>query len=813
MRRLPRRWTILIAYFLLGGYAVAAQAMLLREAQVLLFGSELSWGLVLAFWLSGVALGAHLAGRRIERARRPGLVLGVAGLAMPLVLVGEVVLLRVARPLLGVGPGQYVGLGPMVAVAAAAAVPVSVWVGLAFPAASALVGREALDGASKARAVGWVYLAESAGSLVGGALWSFVGVSYPDVFWVIVGPGSLVAAAMVLVVADRTARVWLIGVAGLAAVGLALLQTVVYLRGAERVSAGTVGWEHALNRWTILRRWESFAPGLELETCFDTRHQNVAVGRLQDQFSLYTNGTVAATWPNPYELAVEAHLMACQHPSPRRILVLGGGLEGLLKELLAHGPDRLDLVMLDERPYEAVYARLPEADRRAADAVRPTTHFTDARRFVKRNRAAGRPPYDLVVLAASEPSSVLEARLYTEEFFAELAGAMADDGVLAFSLTGSVGHWGPEASHYVGSIVAPLVRVFPDVLLTFGATMHVFAARSKDVLTADGGILARRYEERGVASDYFDPLWFEGASDLLDAAKRADLRARLARHPPRLVNTDERPAAALYRMVLWQRTTGAAHAGADAPPEDRAVLLESLLDLRMEWVLAAVAGATTLAALAGAPRGRRGLRTGALLWSVGTTGFAGMAVEIVLLYTFQTLYGYVYSMVGLVIGVFMAGLVAGSYWMTRRLRRTRAEPRRRPGLGTVLALDVAVAVFAAGLVIILALLRTAAADWPVQVATFALVAVAGMLGGLVFPLAAAVFVRDRPETGRAAGAIDAADHVGACAGALVTGVVLVPVLGVSGTCLVVASLKVASGLFVACARLTSAGPRTAALGR
>lgn len=112
------------------------------------------------------------------------------------------------------------------------------------------------------------------------------------------------------------------------------------------------------------------------------------------------------------------------------------------------------------------------------------------------------------------------------------------------------------------------------------------------------------------------------------------------------------------------------------------------------------------------------------------------------------------------------------------------------------ALDLAVTVFAAGLVLILAALRASSADWPVQLATFGLVAAAGVLGGLVFPLAAAVRLGDDPGIARAASVIDAADHIGACAGALVTGVALVPVLGISGTLLVVVTMKALSAALV-----------------
>jgi predicted membrane-bound spermidine synthase len=114
-----------------------------------------------------------------------------------------------------------------------------------------------------------------------------------------------------------------------------------------------------------------------------------------------------------------------------------------------------------------------------------------------------------------------------------------------------------------------------------------------------------------------------------------------------------------------------------------------------------------------------------------------------------------------------------------------------------------VTAFAAGLVLILAALRASSADWPVQLATFGLVAAAGVLGGLVYPIAACVRLGDDPRIERVAGAVSAADSLGACAGALVTGVALVPVLGISGTLLVVVTMKALSALLVGGASLTT----------
>ena len=62
----------------------------------------------------------------------------------------------------------------------------------------------------------------------------------------------------------------------------------------------------------------------------------LAVGRRAGQYTLYCDGQVSADFPDPYTFVPLAHFWMCEHPSPRRVLVLGGGAEGLLAEILRH---------------------------------------------------------------------------------------------------------------------------------------------------------------------------------------------------------------------------------------------------------------------------------------------------------------------------------------------------------------------------------------------------------------------------------------------------------------------------------------------
>jgi predicted MFS family arabinose efflux permease len=84
-----------------------------------------------------------------------------------------------------------------------------------------------------------------------------------------------------------------------------------------------------------------------------------------------------------------------------------------------------------------------------------------------------------------------------------------------------------------------------------------------------------------------------------------------------------------------------------------------------------------------------------------------------------------------------------------------------------------------------------AVDHPALIAAWS--SVAGVMTGTAFTalLGRAAAEADGDERSAAA-AIESADHLGAALGALVTGVIWVPVFGITATCLLFALLKLAS---------------------
>jgi spermidine synthase len=172
-----------------------------------------------------------------------------------------------------------------------------------------------------------------------------------------------------------------------------------------------------------------------------------------------------------------------------------------------------------------------------------------------------------------------------------------------------------------------------------------------------------------------------------------------------------------------------------------------------------------------------------------TTGLCGMALEMVLIFVFQGLYGYVYTRMGLIVAAFMLGLVLGA-----PSGRWVASGQRSWAWAGLAGIEIVLLVCALAVSRLVGLSQAG-----VEILIYVAVVVVGWGVGAEFPVVNRLYIDAGGTLGTAAAITDATDHFGAAAGALVMGVILVPVLGMAASCVVLAALKLAGLLFLSSA--------------
>jgi spermidine synthase len=185
----------------------------------------------------------------------------------------------------------------------------------------------------------------------------------------------------------------------------------------------------------------------------------------------------------------------------------------------------------------------------------------------------------------------------------------------------------------------------------------------------------------------------------------------------------------------------------------------------------------------------------AAAFCAAATGFTLITLQILLLLAFQSIYGYVYHQLTILIGMCMAGIALGSWLGIRRIRLSHPPPCRALAANQfLLALSAPALIFAVSLLAKVS--GMAATGLAAQLAFPALAALSGMLGGYQFPIAAQIYLQ--ANSGRTKlGTLYAVDLLGGCAGALLLAAYLIPVFGFWKTAGLSAAINLAPALLAA----------------
>jgi len=778
------------ACLLLGGYSLLAQVLLVREFLVVFFGNELALGVILSSWLVGIAIGSQLAPRIIRsdapdaaktsaaksgRKAEAGVV--VLALLMPFLLRAALYATRSARLIFATPAGQLMPFGDLWLAALCMVTPVSIASGATFPLLCAALAR-------KAREAGWeigkVYVLEAVGTVIAGSLFTYVLAGRASTFQIDLAAGILVAlnaTALAFAFGFRRLRLVSINVVALTVLGI--------------LFSGPFESE------TVRLRWGSFAPGVRLIESTDSKYQNLTIGMRENTYALYSNGQYVTSFPDDYTYQFTAHTVMVQHPSPKRVLLIGGGVEGLLKEILKHRVEKLDVALIDPAWLELIEPYLPAADLAALDDPRVHVFHVDGRLLVKDfSSPLLSPPvkYDMVFCYVPDPSTGMLNRLYTREFFSDVKAILDEGGVFITGISSAVNYIGQEVGLYTGSLYETLKRSFRYVVVAPGGTNTFFCSNHPGAVTHDPTVMEERYASRGVEPAEFRYLY---EVEIMPPLRTQNLRERLDAETNRAVNSDFRPVTYYFNLILWGRFSGSRIAAA----------LVKIKDVKLQYLLAGIL--VLLAArlfYRAASRREQALhrRTDTLL-AIGTTGMAAMGLEVVLLLAFQSIYGYVYEKIGIIVAVFMAGLAVGGLIGARIARGgvphvpDSQPPGARQGDAanwafTLTITEMMVAAFAALTPLALWWLAGLGARPHIESAFMGLVAIGGLLTGLEFPIAGKAYLATGAGAGISAGMVDSADHMGAAAGAAVAGVLLVPLLGIPAACAVFAAANAATAV-------------------
>ena len=532
------------------------------------------------------------------------------------------------------------------------------------------------------------------------------------------------------------------------------------------------------------------------------------------QYSLYCDGQHSCDLPAPRAGTFLVHTALLQHPAPRKVLIVTRDPVTAVREANRHRPDRIDCVALDPVPLNLLRKHASADCFTVLNEANVNLYEADPIRYL-----ADTPElYDAILLDVPDPTTLGLNRYYSREFFELSADRLNPGGILALTISSQENYLGKELLALNALVYRTLRTVLPQTIATPGDTCLLLARKGEELsdwqLTLDTDRLDTRRLERGIEAAalqallYSDPFpaeqvmivnnelaaWPDSPAtptplDWLDIADQP------FRVPP--LNPDQAANADLFPVAHW-----ATRLVNLRKYEPRLLGIFNLLPAIINYILAGIIIITALMALCARTLFQRQPRLSAevigLTISSGVVGFAGMALQMLILLWFQCRVGQVYIGLALLIAVFMAGLSIGSL-LAGRLQLSRVV------LWLILA---GLAVAGLFLPFILSCITSA-----FHAATLALTALLGALLGIHFACCAALWPNmaniDSARVGSARW-LYAADLLGAALAALVMAGVVIPVSGYTVAARWVAGFAV-TGLFTVwlCLRQPSKTTRSA----
>ncbi len=496
--------------------------------------------------------------------------------------------------------------------------------------------------------------------------------------------------------------------------------------------------------------WHSVDKNMRVLAWENSRYGELTVLDWGGENIFYANSLKQSVLPDKIGSQTVASLVMNEHPEPKSILLIEGGLGGLAEEIARYPYAHVDYLELDEKAFQLTRPFLNTLD------VQQNLKniFSDGRWYMQQNK---NKTYDLIIINAGRPISATSNRYYTREFFQLAAQRLNDGGILAIvNFPSSENYLGSELLQLNGSLYRTLKTQFEDILVIPGDQAIFLASPQKGVLSRDIFLLEKRYVERGIQCRYFYPQVF---AQYFQQERIAFIKDSLEKSSSVRINRDFEPISYYFDFILWNKVVRGENP-----------LLLRIAAVKFKYVFSFVSLLLFLGILsAGFSRRKKAARTGVIIGIAIFIGFAGITFSFLLILAFQTIFGYVYEWIGLAMAAFMLGLSVSSFIINKRLNY----------FGKYFWLRICLLLILLTGICFLPLLRILV-NTHSYLLYFSMVFWSGALIGGAFPILCKLYQNSIQI--RHPGSIYAADLVGGSGGSLLTSGFFVPLFGFAHTC-------------------------------
>jgi spermidine synthase len=199
-----------------------------------------------------------------------------------------------------------------------------------------------------------------------------------------------------------------------------------------------------------------------------------------------------------------SHVPLCAHPDPRRVLIIGGGDGGILREVLRHpNVEKAVLVEIDRKVMDFSRRCLPSICQGCFDDPRAEIVVADGAQYVKKTPGK----FDVAIVDSSDPVGPAQI-LFAREFYQDVHGRLTEEGIMVRQ-TGST-FLQPDEQKQAFHLLRDIFRhnalyVFAVPTYVGGLFSCIFSSRGTDPLRITEKALEPRFAPLASTARYYNP--------------------------------------------------------------------------------------------------------------------------------------------------------------------------------------------------------------------------------------------------------------------------------------------------------------------
>jgi len=189
------------------------------------------------------------------------------------------------------------------------------------------------------------------------------------------------------------------------------------------------------------------------------------------------------------------------HQNPKKILIIGGGDSGVLREVVKHPVKEIFLVDIDKKVIEVSKKYLPSVSKRAFNDKRLKVFNEDALNFVKKYKNY----FDIIIDDLTDQVGISRA-LWTTKFYRNISRALKEDGLAAFQTAYLKEKFAKSARKKLKKIF-PFFKIHKVFVGCFPFDEHTFSFGSKKINfdKISRGTIEKKYKKLKLKTKHYSP--------------------------------------------------------------------------------------------------------------------------------------------------------------------------------------------------------------------------------------------------------------------------------------------------------------------